>query len=127
MLHVLDLGVPRDVDPAVADIDYVRLYTIKDIEELESEHRVTIARSSSHAEEIVSESASRFMRDIEVEPVLKELGEHAERARVEELERTLSRMSHLTESDRDALEAMTRAIVKRLLSDPIQHIRRSNR
>lgn len=127
ILHVLDLGVPRDVDPAVADIDDVRLYTIQDIEELESEHRVTIARSSSHAEEIVSESASRFMRNIEVEPVLKELGERAERARAEELERTLSRMSHLTESDRDALQAMTRAIVKRLLSDPIQHIRHSNR
>ena len=127
MLHVLDLGVPRDVDPAVADIDDVRLYTIEDIEELESEHRVAIARSSLHAEEIVSESASRFMRSIEVEPILKELGERAERARAEELERTLSRMSHLTESDRDALDAMTHAIVKHILSDPIQHIRRNNR
>ena len=126
MLHVLDLGVPRDVESAVADIHGVCLYTIQHIEELESKHRADIARSIRRAEEIVSESASRFMRGIEVEPVLKELGERAERARVEELERTLSRMSHLTESDRDAIDAMTKAMVKRLLSDPIQHIRRGD-
>ncbi len=123
VLHLLDLGLPRDIDEKSGAVTGARLYTMRDIESIRDEHRGTIARACERAEKIVADAASDFTREIELQPALRNLGEYAERVRRQELERTLSRMPHLNATDRSSLEAMTRAIVKRLLADHIQRIR----
>ncbi len=126
-LHILDLGLPRDVDPAVGEIDGVHLYTLEDLERLQSEHRRSIANASTKAEAIVAEAAAEFIDDIEVQPLLKDIGESAEQIRAAELRRTLSKLGPLDDEARDAIDAMTRSMVKRILADPIQMIKRRNR
>ncbi len=126
-LHLLDLGLPRDIDPKSDSVDGVNLYTLDNLLELQSEHRKNIAEASEKAENIVAEAAADFIADIEVQPALKALGERAEAVRIQELQRTIGRMPHLTQSDREKLDAMTRSIVKQLISEPIQQIRSSNR
>ena len=126
-LHILDLGLPRDVEPTVADIPNVDLFTIQDLHRLEKDHRVEIAEASAKAESIVSEAAADFVDDIEVQPLLKEIGESAERIRINELQRTLSKIGPVDEATRESLDAMTRSMVKRILSDPIQMIKRRKR
>ena len=126
-LHILDLGLPRDVEPAVGELEGVRLYTLEDLERLQSEHRQSIADASAKAEAIVAEAAADFMDDIEIQPLLRDIGESAELIRASELERTLAKLGAVDDEARDAIDAMTRSMVKRILADPIQMIKRRNR
>ena len=126
-LHILDLGLPRDVDPAVGELDAVHLFTLEDLERLQSEHRRSIATASEKAESIVAAAAADFMDDIEVQPLLKDIGANAEQIRAAELQRTLAKLGPVSDEARDAIDAMTRSMVKRILADPIQIIKRRNR
>ncbi len=126
-LHILDLGLPRDVDPAVADIPNVDLYTIEDLHRLEVDHRAEIAEASAKAEEIVAQAADQFITDIEIQPLLRDIGESAERIRTAELQRTLTKLENIDPDTREALDAMTRSMVKRILADPIQILKQRKR
>ena len=126
-LHILDLGLPRDVEPTVADLHNVRLFTLEDLQRLQSEHQKSIAEASEKAETIVADAAAEFIDDIEIQPLLKDIGESAERIRVAELQRTLSKIRPMDDDTRQAIEAMTRSMVKRILADPIQILKRRNR
>ena len=126
-LHILDLGLPRDVETAVSELDRVQLYTLEDLERLQAEHRKSIETASKKAEAIVAEAAAEFIDDIEVQPLLRDIGEGAERIRAVELERTLSKIDRLDDQTREAIDAMTRSMVKRILADPIKIIKRRNR
>ena len=122
-LNILDLAVPRDVEPAVAELPNVELLTIEDLQRIEAENRAAIADASAIAEKIVADAADEFIHDIELQPVLRDLGQSAERIRSAELQRTIDRIGPVDDATRDALDAMTRAIVKRVLADPIQILR----
>ena len=126
-LHILDLGLPRDVDPDVAELPGVQLYTLSDLERLQAEHQKSIATASEKAEIIVAEAAAEFIDDIELQPLLRDLGESAERIRASELQRTLAKIETVDDATREALDAMTRSMVKRILADPIEMIKRRKR
>ena len=126
-LHILDLGLPRDVDPSVAEIPNVKLFTIEDLQRLQADHRAQIADASAKAEAIVADAATEFIKDIEIQPLLRDIGESAERIRIAELQRTLSRIKPIDDGTREAIDAMTRSIVKRIIADPIQILKRHNR
>ncbi len=126
-LHILDLGLPRDVEPSSTDIPNVDLFTIEDLQRLETEHRAEIADASTKAEEIVAQAAEEFIDDVEIQPLLRDIGESAERIRIAELQRTLSKLRPVDDTTRQALDAMTRSMVKRILADPIQILKRRNR
>ncbi len=126
-LHILDLGLPRDVEPSATDIPNVDLYTIEDLHRLEVDHRTEIAEASSKAEEIVAQAADQFITDIEIQPLLRDIGESAERIRTAELQRTLTKLENIDPDTREALDAMTRSMVKRILADPIQILKQRKR
>ncbi|MYA60905.1 MAG: glutamyl-tRNA reductase, partial [Chloroflexi bacterium] len=106
-LHILDLGLPRDVDPGVGELDKVHLFTLEDLEQLQAEHQRSIANASEKAEAIVAEAAADFMDDIEIQPLLKDIGESAEQIRAAELRRTLAKLGPVNDETRDAIDAMT--------------------
>ena len=126
-IHILDLGLPRDVEPAIADLNNVRLFTLEGLQRLQTEHQKSIAKASEKAENIVADAAAEFIDDIELQPLLRDIGESAERIRTAELQRTLSKLQDIDPNTRQAIEAMTRSMVKRILADPIQLIKRRNR
>lgn len=124
-LHILDIGVPRDIDPSVSELAGVHLYTIEHLRDAYTELRDAASDTVAVAEVegIVEESAIRFMRDWEARGEMRELGRAAEAVRLREQRRTFGTLAHLSESDRAAIEAMTRAIVKGVLAGQIDELR----
>ena len=118
-IHILDLGLPRDVEPTVADLENVRLFTLEDLQRLQTEHQKSIGRSQRKSRNNRRRRRKpNFIDDIEIQPLLKDIGESAERIRAAELQRTLSKLQNIDPNTREALDAMTRSMVKRILARP---------
>ncbi len=124
-LHILDIGVPRDIDARVSSLDGAHLYTIEHLRDAYGKLRDAASDSSAVAEmeDLVEESALRFMRDWDTRGEIREIGRAAEAVRLREQRRTFGALAHLSDSDRDAIEAMTRAIVKGVLAGQIEELR----
>lgn len=124
-LLLIDIAVPRDIDPAVRDLANVRLY---DIDELQAfaEQNLELRRSELAAvEAIIEEDVAKYsewLRSLAVVPTVAAIQERADALRLAELERTLSRMD-LSPEDRARIEAMTAALVKKLLHAPITRLK----
>jgi glutamyl-tRNA reductase len=116
---LLDLAVPRDIDPAVAEVEGVSLHTIDDLESVVSRTITLRHGEADRARAIVATQSSAFrdwMAALEVVPAITSLRAHAERIRVAELERV--RPGDLSPAERDRLDALTQRIVNKLLHRP---------
>ena len=119
-LCILDLAVPRDVDPAVAQLENVFLYDIDDLQAVAAQAAAQRRGDIPAAEHIVSEEVERFWAwygGLAVVPVLKELRDQMERVRADELERALRRM-HLSPEDRAQVEHFSHALLNKFLHQP---------
>lgn len=118
-LVIIDLAVPRDVDPGCAEVDGVTLLDVTDVraavdEGVTGEH-VAAGRA------IVEEEAAAFAawaRSQRVAPTIASLRARAEQVRRDEADRLASRLSGLDERQRRAVDALTRGIVNTLLHEP---------
>jgi glutamyl-tRNA reductase len=121
-LFFIDLAVPRDVDPGVADLDGVFCYNVDDFASVVEESRSSRAREADRAEAIVEEELQAFRRWLDgasVTPVLVALRRRFEAVLHEELARSLrTRLKHLGPAEREALTVMLDASVKKLCHDP---------
>jgi glutamyl-tRNA reductase len=120
-LLLVDIAVPRDLDPAIHALEGCYLY---DIDDLESVVEATLAgrrEEAVRAEAIVGAEAERFaawQASLDVVPAISELREHAEAIRAGELARAESVLARLSESERRLLESVTAGIVNKLLHLP---------
>ena len=125
-LLLLDVAVPRDIDPAVGELPGVRLFDIDDIEAVSRAslrgRRREVMRVGAHVEDEVEDFFS-WWRSLDVVPVIAALRERAEDIRQREVERVLRRLPELGEDERKRIEAMTRAIVKKMLDRPIARLK----
>jgi glutamyl-tRNA reductase len=124
-LLLIDIAVPRDVDPAVRSLPGVHLYDIDDLQAV-ADHNLRLRRQElAQAEAIIEEEVARFgawLRSLEVVPTVAALRARADAVRAEELGRTLARTT-LSPADRKRVEAMTVAMMKKLLHDPITRLK----
>jgi glutamyl-tRNA reductase len=124
-LLLIDIAVPRDIDPAVRALPNVRLY---DIDELQAagERNLELRRGELvAAEAVIEEDVAKYaewLRSLAVVPTIAALRERADALRLAELERTLSRMD-LAPAARARVEAMSAALVKKLLHAPIARLK----
>jgi glutamyl-tRNA reductase len=121
-LVVLDLAVPRDVDPDVAGFDGVRLIDVGTLRDRIAEHDEATASGIAGAHEIVAEEVARWVsrkRADALAPLIKAIRARGDDVLRAELERTAPRLADLTADERAAVEAMARGIVAKLLHDPI--------
>ena len=115
-LLLIDLAVPRDLDPAIAQLPYAFLYDVDDLDETVGTG--TAEGAAARAEAIVNEEAERFRRwqaSRGVVPAIAALRGRAEEIRAAEVARAARRFS---ESDRSAVEALTAQLVNKLLHEP---------
>jgi glutamyl-tRNA reductase len=123
---IIDIALPRDVDVEVGSLSGVQLY---DIDQLHEHLEHSLARREQEVpfvEAILEEEIDGFLRYLEtldVVPLIAELNLLAENIRQAELEKTLRRLPELTEEERQRLEAMTQALVKKILHNPIAALR----
>jgi glutamyl-tRNA reductase len=118
---LVDLALPRDVDPASADVDGVTLLNVDDLEEAVRRNISLREGESERARAIVGEETETFRRwvaELEVVPAIASLRARAEEIRSSELERIAGRWEGLTDADRDRLDAVTRAMLNKLLHRP---------
>ncbi len=118
-LLLIDLAVPRDLDPEIATLPYAFLYDVDDLDEAVGTGSAEGA--AARAEAIVAEEAERFrawQASRGVVPAIASLRARAEEIRARELARAGRRLAGLSPEERRAVEAVTVQIVNKLLHDP---------
>jgi glutamyl-tRNA reductase len=118
-LLLIDLAVPRDLDPDIGTLPYAFLYDVDDLDEAVGTGSAEGA--AARAEAIVAEEAERFrawQASRGVVPAIASLRARAEEIRVRELGRAGRRLADLSPEERRAVEAVTVQIVNKLLHDP---------
>jgi glutamyl-tRNA reductase len=124
-LLIIDIAVPRDIDPAVAELPGVHLYDIDAMQAVAQQNMHLRHKEVAKAEAIVDEAVVKFgewVRSLEVVPTIASIRAHADAIRLEELQRTLSK-TKMSDGDRKRVEAMSAALVKKLLHTPISHLK----
>ncbi|MFZ5587105.1 MAG: glutamyl-tRNA reductase [Thermodesulfobacteriota bacterium] len=127
-LFFIDIAVPRDVEPAVAELDGAYVYDIDDLIQVVEKNRQARAGEARQAEAIVAEEVVKFsawLSSLSVVPTIAELSAKAEDIRQAEVARTLKDLG-LAEGDGEtaaAVDRLTRSLVKKLLHDPIMFLR----
>ncbi|HSP19798.1 MAG TPA: glutamyl-tRNA reductase, partial [Myxococcaceae bacterium] len=126
-LFLVDLAVPRDVDPAVHELEGVYSYDVDDIQKVIAENQAARAAAAAKAEVLVAEEVARYIRQRAVReqvPVLAQLRARAEQIRRAELERALANLPvPLTPDQAKVVEAMTSAIINKMLHQPTAKLR----
>ncbi|CAL5383934.1 unnamed protein product [Camellia sinensis] len=125
--HFVDISVPRNVGSCVTDLDATRVYNVDDLKEVVAANKEDRLRKAMEAQAIITEESKQFeaWRDsLETVPTIKKLRAYAERIRVAELEKCLSKMGDdISKKARRAVDDLSRGIVNKLLHGPMQHLR----
>jgi len=120
-LVLLDVALPRDVDPRVRELPSVTLIDLDDLERLCPVDTPTRRAEQQRAEELAAKEADRlieWLRFRSVSPTIAELREYAEAIRTSELRRSASRLRDLTPEQLAAVDALTSGIVNKLMHGP---------
>lgn len=124
-LFVIDIGVPRNAELALDDLDDVYRYDLDDLGALAQENADRRQRERDGAEAIVEEERQRFdgwMSALRAVPTIKHLRERVETIRAAEVERALRRPS-LDGVDAEAVDQLTRQLVNKILHEPVSRLR----
>jgi glutamyl-tRNA reductase len=120
-LLLIDLAVPRDIDPDCREVEGVSLFDVDEVQAIVERNASGREAESRHATGILDSELSRFERWLgaqEVMPTVAALRERAERIVSQVLAENATRWEGLSATDRERMEQMTRAIVNRLLHEP---------
>jgi glutamyl-tRNA reductase len=127
-LLLVDLAVPRDVDPATGDLDGCYLYDIDDLEQIVAETLSGRRQEAERAESIVAAEVEKFHEwhaSLDVVPAIASLRARAEEIREAELQKAESLLGKLDDSQRRAVEAVTAQIVNKLLHLPTVRLKQA--
>lgn len=121
-LVLLDLAVPRDVEPETAYVEGTRVIDIVSLRERLADHDAETAEGIARAHEIVADEVRRYVvrrRGDELAPLIRAMRRRGDEVVSGELARFANRLAELTPDERDAVEALARGITAKLLHDPI--------
>ena len=124
--YLIDLAVPRNIDPSVNDVANVFLYDIDDLQEVVNANLRERMKEAERAETLVSEEVERMMarlKVVEITPTIVGLQEQLEQIRSAEIDKARRRYGPFTPQQEEALEAATRAIINKVAHGPISELR----
>lgn len=125
-LFLIDIAVPRDIDPVVGDLEDVYLYNIDDLQGLIDRNLQGRRVEAERVEAIVEEEKDRFQawfRGLEVGPTIQQLQVLATQMVEAEWGRVGGRLSHLNQRDRDMVDTLVRGVVNKMLRPAILHLK----
>ena len=127
-LLLIDLAVPRDLDPAIHDLEACYLYDIDDLQAIVAETLSGRRREAERAESLVAAEADKFHEwhaALDVVPAIASLRARAEEIREAELQKAEGLLERLDESQRRAVESITAQIVNKLLHLPTVRLKQA--
>ena len=126
LMFMIDIAVPRDIDPAVGDIDNVYLYNIDNLQEIVDDNVKSRLKEAEKAEEIISEEIlnfSNWLSTLKVVPTIVSLKRKAEDIIAGEMERSGAWVKNLNDDDREQVKIIASSIVNKILHDPITSLK----
>lgn len=126
-MFLIDIAVPRNVDPGVNDLEHAFLYDIDDLQRIVERNLKGRQEIAQEAERIVSQEVDRLLsrlRTRDIGPTIVSLQEQLESVRRDVLSRYRPRLGQLTPEQEQAIEAITRGIVNKIAHGPISELRR---
>lgn len=128
-LFFIDISDPRNIEPRVGEIENVYLYNIDDLQNVADENIKDRQKEAQKAEAIVQEEVIKFVkwyRSLEVTPIIIALRKKFDEIRRRELEKTISLHPELSEREIKSIEAMTSAIINKILHDPLTKLKEND-
>ena len=128
-IFFIDIADPRDIEPKVGDIENVYLYNIDDLQKVANDNIKDREKEAQKAETIVQDEVVKFVNwyhSLEVTPTIIALREKFEAIRNRELGKILSLYPNLTEKEKQSLEAMTSAIINKILHGPLTLLKQTD-
>jgi glutamyl-tRNA reductase len=125
-LFFLDVAVPRDVDPAIKDLESVFLADISDLDAIAAVNRQRREQEAERVEVIIEDEVRRFQLwwdALRIVPTLADLRRQSESLRERELARTLKRLQHLSPADHDIIASLSKSLVNKLLHNPVTRLK----
>ena len=129
-VFLVDLAVPRNIDPAVEDIDEAFLFNIDDLQQVVRTGVQQRELAAQAAGRLVDAEADKFIRslvDIDIAPKIRVITQAADAIRANELARSKKLIDSLDDGQRDALENLTKAMVRKLLHRQIGALKQAAR
>jgi glutamyl-tRNA reductase len=125
-IFFVDIAVPRDVDAAVNELDNVFLYDIDDLGHVVEANKKQREREAVWAEEIIQTEVQKTLKRLaskDVVPTIVALEDRLNHIRASELERFQGRLANMTPEQRQAVDALTRGIMNKILHGPITELK----
>jgi glutamyl-tRNA reductase len=126
-IFLIDIAVPRNIEPAVNELDNVFLYDIDDLQQVVERNVQSRAKIAEQAEEIIAEEVERMMERLkarEIAPTIVSLQEQLDQVRIAEIQRVRGKLGNLTPQQEEAIESLTRGIVNKIAHGPISELRK---
>ena len=124
-IFIIDIAVPRDVEPEVGQIEGVTLYNIDDLEAVVDEHVKQRREEAQQARAIIDEATAELVERFKYmpfQPLMATLSERAEELRQREVRRASSKLTALTVEEQRVIDNMTKMIVRKLLRLPMMNL-----
>jgi glutamyl-tRNA reductase len=125
-LFLIDIAVPRDLDPAIADIPNVFLYDIDDLEGIVESNLEQRRREAAKIETMIGEEFAAFLdwyKTLGVVPLIRALQEKAAKIHEETMKSLVNKLPDLTERELKVIRKLTKSIVNQMMHDPILRIK----
>lgn len=125
-MFLIDIAVPRNIDPAINKLDNIFLYDIDDLQQVVSANLKEREKEALTAEQIAIEEAEKFLhwlKTLDVVPTIVDLQAQLEQVRQQEMARAASQLGTLTPVQREAVEALTRGLMNKVAHAPIHHLK----
>jgi glutamyl-tRNA reductase len=128
-LFLIDLSVPRNIDPEIAELEGVYLYNVDDLQEIADANKTRRLEKATEADRIIEKEVEGFLRKLasqDAVPTIVELQQRLDDIRQRELEKCLRRMGPVTAEQRQAVEALTTGIINKVLHYPIIRLKEAS-
>lgn len=125
-LFMIDIAVPRDIDPSIGELDHVFLYDIDDLEGIVESNLEMRRGEAVKIEEMIEaeiEAFGNWLQTLGVKPVIRALQEKSSAIHETTLESMFNKLPELDERQRKVIRRLTKSIVNQMMHDPINRIK----